>query len=294
MILRSLRNLPTYVRVILILFGVLSLSACASLVDRAGQRFADQLARALENQADPGLARDGLPAYLLLIDAMIEGSPEDRGLLLAGSRLYGTYAGSFVVEPERRQRLSWRALELVERAICKDFVALCDARQGPFADFESAVAETPATASDLYALGAAWAGHIEANSSDWDRIADVPRVRLLLERAVALQPDLDRGQPHLYLGVLESLLPPAVGGRPELARSHLERALSLSDGKNLMAKTLLAERYARMMFERELHDQWIGEVLASDGLQDERGWRLSNELARERARQLQASADDYF
>ena len=44
---------------------------------------------------------DGLPAYLLLLDGLIMGDPENSALLLSAARLYGTYAGGFVADSER-------------------------------------------------------------------------------------------------------------------------------------------------------------------------------------------------
>ena len=50
-----------------------------------------------------------MPAYLLLIDSLIEGDPQNENLLLAGSKLYGAYAAAFVKEPERAKRLTLKA-----------------------------------------------------------------------------------------------------------------------------------------------------------------------------------------
>jgi hypothetical protein len=92
--------------------------------------------------------------------------------------------------------------------------------------------------------------------------------------------------------VLESLSPAAAGGRPEAARAYFERALQMSGGRNLMAKVLYAERYARAQFDRELHDRLLKEVLAADP--QEPGLTLTNTLAQQRATQLLAGADQYF
>jgi hypothetical protein len=55
---------------------------------------------------------------------------------------------------------------------------------------------------------------------------------------------------------------------------------------------MLAESYARMMFDRELHDRLLEEVLAADP--EAPGLTLANVLAQRDARALLASADDYF
>ena len=66
---------------------------------------------------------------------------------------------------------------------------------------------------------------------------------------------------HGYLGILNSLRPPALGGNPELARSHFERAIELSGGQDLSIKVEYARRYARLVFDQELHDRLLTEVL---------------------------------
>jgi hypothetical protein len=53
-----------------------------------------------------------------------------------------------------------------------------------------------------------------------------------------------------------------------------------------------ARGYARLLYERELHDRLLNEVMAADPAHD--GFTLSNVLAKEQAAALLAEADDYF
>ena len=59
-----------------------------------------------------------------------------------------------------------------------------------------------------------------------------------------------------------------------------------------MAKVLFAEQYARLVFDRELHDELLGQVIAANAKVP--GMTLMNTLAQEQARQLLESANDYF
>ena len=144
----------------------------------------------------------------------------------------------------------------------------------------------------LYRFASAWAGWIQARSDDYGALADLPAVELAFRRVLALTPGIDHGNAHVYLGVLLAQRPEALGGQPEAAREHFEQAIAISDGRNLMAKILYAEHYARLVFDRELHDRLVEEVLAAEPEAGE--LTLSNTLARERARELRASADDFF
>ena len=274
----------------------LLVSGCAGLVQKASDRFAENLGKAVLDNDDPGTVRDGLPAYLLLLDSLIVGAEEDDaalvGTLLAAARLNGAYAGNFTGDDrERARRLSGKAFGYARRATCLRDAGLCAALDQDPDRFTSAVAASN-DAPLLYALAAAWVGQLQANSEVWGAIADLPKIEALLHRVVAIDPTTDGGQAHVYLGVLNSLRPEAVGGKPEEGRRHFETAFTLSGGRNLYARTLQAEYYARLVFDQELHDRLLNEVIAADPRAP--GYTLVNTLAQQRARKLLESGKDYF
>lgn len=268
---------------------LLAAVACAPL---STQRLADNLSASMLGQSDPEIVRAGAPAYLLLIDSLLQDSPDDTALLMAAARLYGAYAGGLVDDTERRQQLSQRAFDYAERAMCSRHAPVCAARGGPFAEFEASL---PArlSASELalfYTFATSWAGWIQARSGDWGAIAELPKVELLLERVTAVDPGFEQGRAQLYLAILRSLIPPSLGGKPERARVHFEQALAYSEDRDLIAKVEYARYYARMVFDQALHDRLLQEVLAADPEQP--GLTLSNVLAQRQAREL--LADEYF
>ena len=278
-------NRPLYLG--LLLFGF---AGCASMATRG---LAESLSQAIVNHDDPATVQAGAPAYLLLLDGFIDESPDDADLLIAGARLNGAYATVFVKDPERARHLAGKALTYAGRALCLRRAEMCAQEQRPYDEFVPLLASmTRSDVPALYTYATAWAGSILIRRSEWDAVADLPKVEAIFERVVALDEGYDLGQAHLYLAVMRTQLPPALGGRPERGRAHFERAIALSKGRNLMAKVEFAKRYARLMFDQAMHDRLLREVLEADP--HEPGLTLSNTLARQQARQLLATSEEYF
>lgn len=278
----------------LLLICSLLLSGCASLMNSASSRLANQLGAAVTNSDDPATVRDGLPAYLLLLDGLVSGSPENASTLLAAAELNSAYAGNFVgSDAKRGQRLARKAFDYAKRAVCVDAPSLCKAIDANPETFNAEVSKLSLKqVSMAYSLAAAWAGYVQLNSDDYSAIADLPKVESLLKQVVALDPAHRNGLPYVYLGVLNSLRPAAVGGDPEQGKAYFEKAIALSNGKNLYAKTLQAQFYARLVFDQTLHDKLLNEVLTADAKAD--GFTLINTLAQQQAQQLLESGKDYF
>lgn len=270
-----------------ILAAVLLMGGCTVM------KVADNLPYGLLDNEDPVLVAAALPSYIVTVDGLLVTWPDDPGLLRTGASLYGAYATIGEVGPERARYLNARALDYALRAACAERKAACGLRAAPFPDFEAFLGKARrADLPLLYALGSAWAGYIQSHGDDWDAIAELARVQRVFERVVALDPAWERGMPHLYLGVMHSLLPPSLGGKPEVARAHFEQAIALSENRNLYARMMYAKQYARLLYDRDLHDRLLTGVLEADPR--EKGLTLLNVHAREEARRLLAGADDYF
>jgi hypothetical protein len=280
----------------LLLSALTGLSGCSSVIQKASDQFATNLGNAVLNSDDPATVRDGLPAYLLLLDSLIQGhQPDDKSdvsTLLAAAKLNAAYAGNFTGDDKvRAQRMAKKAFDYARRATCVQDPSLCAVIDKDVEGF-AMVVKLDKNIDVMYGLATAWAAYVQSNSEDWGAVADLPKIEELLNRVVALDPNHDQGQAYEYLGVLNSVRPEAVGGKPELGRSYFEKAIELSGGRNLYAKTLEAEFYARLVFNQELHDKLLNEVLAADASAP--GLTLINTLAKERAKKLLASGKVYF
>lgn len=277
------------------LISVLSIlsSGCASLVSSAASSFADNLSAAVLNQDDPELVRDGMPTLLLTMDSMIEGDPDSPQLLAAGASLYASYAALFADNEDRGRKLSARARRYGLRAMCETYEPSCDWPGMTYDDFVATLDGIAPKHSDvLFAYGLSSLAYLRARSSDWDTVAEFPLIQALFDHYLNISGDEVNSSVYIYMGIMHTLRPPSLGGEPELAREFFERAIAESGGHDLSAKVEFAKGYAKLLYERELHDQLLNEVLQADPNQD--GFVLTNVMAQKEAATLLAEADDYF
>jgi hypothetical protein len=264
-------------------------AGCSSLI---GGKAADTLAAAILNQDDPELIASGVPAYLLAVDGLIAQAPDSAPLLSAGAQLFALY-GSRFASPERAVVLTAKARRYGERAICLAHEAACLWRG---LDYDRFVAELEAVddrdIGPLYSYAVSWLSHLDATSEDWTAVSELPWVQAVLERALVLDEAYERGALHGYLGILNSLRPPALGGKPDVARAHFERAIELSGGRDLSIKVEYARRYARLVFNQELHDRLLTDVVNAPA--EAPLFTLFNVLAKQEAEELLATSKEYF
>ena len=268
-------------------------SGCAIVVKRVGNSFSGSLNEAVMNHDDLKTIRDGAPAYMLLMDSILARKPSDPNAFNSAASLYSAYVGVFVADEARALRLSDRAFSYAQTALCLDVKTLCDVEAMTFDDFEKSLeAAKDSDIATLYTTASVWAGWVQIRKDDWGAIAHLAKITAMMEKVIAIDPAYNDGQAQMYMGVLESLVPPAAGGDLEKAKMHFEQADEMAEGKNLFVKVLLAENYARMMFDKELHDRLLNDVLKAEPHAE--GYTLMNVVAKETAQKLLESSDEYF
>lgn len=269
------------------------LGGCASLVARAGSGMAGNLNTAMMNQNDPEIVRDGAPAYLLMLDSFVEGSPDNVGMLRAAAELYAAYGVVFVDDNERARKLTARGRSYGQRALCAAEPRACGMWDLPYDGFVAVLDEVEGDhVPALYTFALTWLAFIQAHREDWTALARLPQVEAALLRLQVLDPAFRQAKVEHYLAVLNTIRPPALGGDFDSGLAHYQRALALSSGRDLSIKVDFAKYYARTLYDRELHDRLLNEVLEADPEQE--GLVLMNTLAQTEARALLESADEYF
>jgi hypothetical protein len=262
-------------------------------------------AAAYAQEDDPELVRGALPFVMKTVEGVLIESPDNEDLLSTACTTFGLYAYLVQIEGEGLQasdyaggqRLKRRALALHLRARDYGLRAL-ELRHGGIGErlrTEPARAVEALEGEDVelaYNTAGTWGLAIGLAKDDPALVADVDAVRALLRRTLELEEDWDRGALHEAMIAVEGL-PKAMGGSPERAREHFQRALALSGGQRASLYLSLAENVSVPAQDRDEFERLLGQALAID-LDSAPDLRLSNRLAQDRARRLLDGIDDLF
>jgi hypothetical protein len=275
------------------LLSLVVIAGCATVMATAGSGLAGNLNTAIMNQDDPDLVRDGAPAYLLMLDSFVEGAPENVAVLISAAQLYSAYGVVFVDDPIRARKLTARGRSYGQRALCAADKNACGIWDLPYDEFITQLYVLDEKEIDaIYTLGLSWIAYIQAHSDDWSALAKLPQAKATFQRVQDIDRNYEQATIEHYLAVLDTIRPPALGGDFESGLAHYQRAISLSGGYDLSIMVDFAKYYARTLYERDLHDSLLNEVVAADPVHP--GYTLFNTLAQTEAQALLDSADDYF
>jgi predicted anti-sigma-YlaC factor YlaD len=293
------------------LAGSLLLAGCSAR-EYAASKVGDTLASGgagWSSDEDPELVRESLPFALKLMESLAAEAPRHSGLRLGLCRGFASYAAGFLepdaeaIEPtdfERAKAIRERArkLHLRARGWCLQALEL-GPRGGTGAgakllagDPGLLAAFTPPDVELLYWTGVSWGSAVALGLDRPEMVADLPAVRAIFERALALDEEYDRGSLHEAMIAFDSM-PPMMGGSLERARFHFDRAVDLAGGRRAgpfvtWARSATIPRQARTEFEDAL-----GRALAVD-VDAEPADRMVNLIAQERARRMLARVEDFF
>jgi hypothetical protein len=254
----------------------------------------EEVAKSSSKQTDLRLIREGMPAYLMLMDGMIEAWPNNERLLVSAAQGYSSYASALMDERDQAYaRLLYgkgkdyalRSLE--KRGFSKPAEISLDG-------FKEALKELGREdVPYLFWAATCWGSWISLNLDSMEALAELPRVQLMMERALELDEGFYYGGPHLFMGIWYASRPKGLGGDLEKARKHFLRAMDLGQGKFLMAFVYYAEYYARRAQDKKLYLSALEKVLETpaDVLPE---LTLLNTVAKTRAKKLLDRVDEYF
>jgi hypothetical protein len=245
-------------------------------------------------EPDLQLGKGAMEGNLKLLEAVAISDPTNVKFLLLNCEGYTAYAQAYADDSAERGVLFYgRAEQYGKKAL--------EVRGVPPSVFRADAAAMQAALVQLgrqdvpivFWTASAWANRVYLQMEDPDALAGLPSINAMMQWVKDRDPGYFYGGPWLYFGTYYSSIPPALGGRPALARENFERAVAASGGRFLMAYVLYARYYAVQAQDEALFTDLLGRVLAAprDVLPPQ---SLANAVAKKRAAQLMAEKDTFF
>lgn len=220
------------------------------------------VAKSAFQQSDLKLVREGIPAYLMLMDGMIESVPDNEQLLINAAQTYSSFASAFMedTDPEYAKLLYRRARYYSLRSL--EIRGLKDPAQSLFDDFKEGVKDCGRKdVPYLFWAATSWGNWIKLNLDSMEALAELPRVELMMKKVLELDEGFYYGGPHIFMGIWFASWPRDAGGDLKKAQKHFQRALEMGQGKFLMTYVYYANFYARQALDKDLFVSTLQKVL---------------------------------
>ena len=306
--LESARRASRALTIALLLLLALPLTSC-SIKRMAVKSVANSLTSGPDvygTDDDPDLIRDALPFGLKTMESLLAVVPDHEGLLLTLCKGYTQYAYAFVQSEgdllvnsdyARSQALHQRALNLYLRARGYGIRGLEKHHRGigQQLSLDPARAVAKLERRDvpmLYWTAAAWGSGIALGKDHPELLADLPAIRALIERGLALDEGYESGAMHEVMIVLEAL-PEAMGGSVARARSHFDRAVALGKDESASPYVTLAQSVSVLTQNRAEFRTLLEKALTYDPDRHP-ATRLATVVLQRKARALLDHEDEFF
>jgi predicted anti-sigma-YlaC factor YlaD len=256
---------------------------------------------------DLELVGSAIPFGLKLYESLLDSAPTNKDLLIATCSNFTQYGVAYLETEaavlgeaqhhDEVAHLNQRALKLYLRAkgYCLRAMEVRFPGIGPKLLTDPVPALARADKKDvplLYWMAASWGSAIGLGIDKPDLVIDMPAVRALAERALALDEGWGKGALHEMFITLDSL-PAALGGLPERAREHFKRAVDLQRGRSPGPYVALATGVAMPAQDREEFEKLLQTALTIDPDKDPSA-RLVTLVQQRRARALLDHIDTMF
>ena len=272
----------------------------------------------LQMEADYELARMAIPGALKTVEGFwVAGPPSDakarlERILTEGYCQYGTgfveddwEAAKFRKDLEAIDYHNTRSNHIFTR--CLNF-----ALRGLGSRWQKEIFGTPEQLAALLKdtgkgkrfhlmfAAAALGGLVNHNLTRVEMISYLSTVQAMLERVVEIDtkggPPSNKTHaalPHLALGMIHSARAPSMGGNPDLAKASFQKALDITGGKFLLARTLMAYRVGIQTNDQKFfHEELVKVLETAPSIWPEQ--RLANEIAHRKARRYLSHEKELF
>jgi len=252
-------------------------------------------AASMEEEGDLALAEQAMPSQLKLLDGLLANDPGNASLLTLTSKGYGGYAFLFVegADEARASALYLRARDFGLRALKRSAACELAAETDP-ALIDACLARFKRRdAPALFWTAYAWSGAVKLKLDSPESIAEFPKIERMMRRVDALSPGFFYGGPDTFLGSYYGGRSKMLGGDPEKAKRHFDKALAAGGARFLTVQLLYARYYAVQFQDKGLfHDLLTRVAAASPDILPEQ--RLANTVAIKKAKELLKKEDELF
>jgi predicted anti-sigma-YlaC factor YlaD len=295
-----------------ILIAVISISGCSIkqmvMNELSSSLGGTDVSTVITGEEDPELVGSALPTFIKTYEIALALDPKNPSLLLATSNACALYAYAFLQTPatmlgsdryDERKEMMMRAKKLFLRA--RDYATLAISIRHPGFSLESKEADLEASLAKmskddvpyLYYAGLSDMGAFTSDSFDMELIVLLPKVVLLISRALELDETYDSGAIHEFFVSYYGSLPKDLGGSEEKARAFYKKALDISGGKKAGAYVSLASSVSINTQNIAEFRELLEKAIAVDVNMNKSG-RLMNIIAQRKAKWLLDHIEDYF
>jgi predicted anti-sigma-YlaC factor YlaD len=301
----------TLLKSALCLLALSSMTACSLVKKAAVASLADSFSgegNVFATDDDPQLIKDAVPFSLKLLESLLGEDPQNEKLLLVLASGYTQYAAGLLgLDAQKMADDNYlQSEEMTERSakLClrgRDYgLRLLDLK---YPGFKAALLELDCMAADdiqaedveaLYWTAAAWGSAIAMSKDVPDRVAELPAVEILIDRAYALNPDFNRGAIHTFL-IAYDMSRQSIPEEDRASRvdNHFKKAVALSQGQDAAPYVTYAEAVLVQRQNYKAFKETLETALAID-VDQMPATRLINVMMQDKARWLLSRIDDYF
>ncbi|MFC1521139.1 TRAP transporter TatT component family protein [Elusimicrobiota bacterium] len=249
---------------------------------------------AFYEEEDLELAEQAMGSNIKLLETFLKNDPDNEKLLLLTCQGFGGYAFLFIEDkaPRRASRFYERAKNYGKKLLTKKgFAPDTWQREAQVDEIlkKATVKDVPAFFWTSYS----WVSWINLNKNSPEAIIDTPFVVKMVKRMAELDPSYEHGVADALLGSYYASRSRLLGGDPEKAKEHFDKAIKTGGGKFLLTYVLYAQMYAYQMQDKELFENLLGKVMdaPTDILPEQ---NLSNRVAKQKARNLLEKINELF
>ena len=235
---------------------------CASIALQVSSPLFPKFSESMFEECDSQLAKTAIPAQLKLLEGLLKSDPENKALLTTLSMGFSGYSLLYVEDddPDRASALYLRARDYGMKAL--------GARGRDLKNPENLKGKTNLSlkeikSQDLEALfwtTVAWNAWINLNLDKPSAIAQLGVAQACLERVLDLDPGYFHGMPYVLMGISLSARSAMFGGNVARAKFFFDKALSLTEGRFLLAQYYYARCYAVRVQDKKLFLELLEEI----------------------------------